>query len=89
MENEIVITYICDRKACTHCSNAECTHTTDIRHAANFKSHMSGLRSYFEEKETDISGYSRLTPEAKELINKNPELVNQLAERYKKLLNNE
>ena len=39
MENEIVISYICDRKACIHCNDDKCAHTNDIRHAANFKSH--------------------------------------------------
>ena len=87
-ENDVVITYICDRKACVHCDDTNCAHTSDIRHAANFESHMSGMKTYFEEKEPDISGYNRLTSEAKELISKNPEIVNQLAERYRKVLNN-
>lgn len=31
-----MITYICDGKKCEHCSS-ECTHTTDINHAVNFR----------------------------------------------------
>lgn len=29
------VLYLCDRRACDHCS-PECEHTPDIRHAANF-----------------------------------------------------
>ena len=38
--NNIKIAYLCDRKACDECSimlNPACDHTTDIRHAVNFK----------------------------------------------------
>lgn len=27
--------YLCDRRRCKRCSNAECRHTTSIRHAIN------------------------------------------------------
>lgn len=30
------VLYICDRRACKTCDGDLCTHTTDIRHAANF-----------------------------------------------------
>ena len=35
-KNERRILYICDRRKCNNCS-MECTHTTDIEHAVNFK----------------------------------------------------
>lgn len=36
IDNETVI-YACDRRAC-HCGcNSACSHTSDIRHAKNFK----------------------------------------------------
>lgn len=31
------ILYICDHRACASCSNSECNHTSDIRHAMNFE----------------------------------------------------
>lgn len=31
------VMYLCDHRACNRCSNGECNHTTDIRHAKNFK----------------------------------------------------
>ena len=49
------IFYICDRKKCKSC-NSECKHTSDIIHAANFKSldieadgqNISATNDYFE-----------------------------------------
>ncbi len=35
-KNKRRILYICDRRKCNNCS-MECTHTTDIEHAVNFK----------------------------------------------------
>ena len=29
--------YLCDRRACNSCSYPRCKHTSDIRHAKNFK----------------------------------------------------
>lgn len=31
------IIFLCDRRACDKCSNSNCKHTKDIRHAKNFK----------------------------------------------------
>lgn len=42
-EPEIKITYVCDREACTVCSNPDCTHTTNIKHAVNFTEVKPGL----------------------------------------------
>lgn len=80
--NDVMITYLCDRKACTHCTAPECMHTVDIRHAVNFESHVSGTRAYFCEKdreETKISQF--LTPEAVNFINTYPMLINDLVTR--------
>lgn len=49
------IFYICDRKKCKRC-NPECKHTSDIIHAANFKSldieadgqNVGATNDYFE-----------------------------------------
>ena len=49
------IFYICDRKKCKRC-NSDCKHTSDINHAANFKSvsieadgqNISATNDYFE-----------------------------------------
>lgn len=49
------IVYICDRKKCDNC-NSECKHTSDIMHAANFKSvsieadgqNIGSTNDYFE-----------------------------------------
>ena len=34
--------YLCDRRACKHCS-PECRHTTDIAHAKNFELGIDGV----------------------------------------------
>lgn len=34
--------YLCDRRACKHCS-PECRHTTDITHAKNFELGIDGV----------------------------------------------
>ena len=34
--------YLCDRRACNHCS-PECRHTTDITHAKNFELGIDGV----------------------------------------------
>lgn len=31
------VVYLCDRRKCENC-NPECTHTSDIKHAVNFRS---------------------------------------------------
>lgn len=36
------VAYICDRRACGHCSFPECKYTTDIEHAINFDSDSCG-----------------------------------------------
>lgn len=41
------IAYICNRKRCGDRCSAECTHTTDINYAANFK-HESGTHIEIE-----------------------------------------
>ena len=46
-KNKRRILYICDRRKCSNCS-MECTHTTDIEHAVNFKN-IDGY--YMEESE--------------------------------------
>lgn len=45
-KKENTIIYICDRRACKQC-NAECMHTTDIKHAKNFVKLPTG--AYWEE----------------------------------------
>lgn len=80
--NDVVITYLCDRKACTHCTAPECMHTVDIRHAVNFESHISGTRTYFCEKDPEDGQMSRfLTPEAMDFINSYPMFVNDIVAR--------
>lgn len=37
------IFYLCDRRACEHCS-PECKHTTDVRHAVNFEMQRENMR---------------------------------------------
>lgn len=39
--------YLCDRKACDLCGN-NCEHTSDIKHAVNFKKNESG--DFFEKE---------------------------------------
>lgn len=34
------VKYLCDHRACERCSNSECDHTSDIRHAKNFENFM-------------------------------------------------
>lgn len=43
------ILYLCDRKACSHCTNDQCHHTQDITHAVNFKPvPCDDMDTYFE-----------------------------------------
>lgn len=80
--NDVVITYICDRKACTHCTAPECTHTVDIRHAVNFEANSLGIRDYFAEKDSDDNKISQfLTPETVKFINSYPMFVNDIVAR--------
>ena len=44
--------YLCDRKACEHCS-PECRHTTDIYHAVNFEKCDGG--GYWEKDKNHYS----------------------------------
>ena len=59
--------YLCDRRACKHCS-PECRHTTDITHAKNFELGIDGVT--MEEKvykmEDKLNHYSLV----KEGVNK-------------------
>lgn len=50
MEEDIKVVYLCDEKACKNCRSdaKECKHTSDIKHAKNFKLD-NGV--YFEEKQ--------------------------------------
>lgn len=36
-KNQSDILYVCDQRACSHCSYPLCNHTTDIHHAVNFR----------------------------------------------------
>ena len=38
--------FLCDRRACERCGTSPCSHTEDIRHAANF--HLDALGNYWE-----------------------------------------
>ena len=40
------VLYLCDRRACDHCGSSHCSHTEDIRHAANFQ--IDGLGNFLE-----------------------------------------
>lgn len=81
--NDVVIAYVCDRKACTNCTAPECMHTLDICHAANFEAHSTGTRNYFSEKMHDDTLVSTLlTPNAIEFINRYPIIINDLVARY-------
>ena len=42
-----VVFYLCDKKKCERCSK-DCKHTTDIKHAKNFKKLRDGV--YYEEE---------------------------------------
>lgn len=37
MEQQKIV-FLCDKHACDKCSNSECEHTENIRHAKNFES---------------------------------------------------
>lgn len=50
-EKEKPFFYICDRRACKTCS-PECMHTTDIRHAENFK--LNPLGRFIEKENKDV-----------------------------------
>lgn len=41
--SENTVAFLCDEKACVGCPKTFCQHTTDIRHAANFKDTGGGL----------------------------------------------
>lgn len=47
MEKLEVVLYLCDRKQCDPC-NPECSHTSFVEHAVNFRSAIGG---YFVEIE--------------------------------------
>lgn len=68
--------YLCDRRKCENCSS-DCTHTSDIRHAVNFR--MNG--EVFEEYESADSLSSIL----EELLN----MAKRKGERKCKSLKNE
>ena len=34
--------FLCDRRACERCATNHCSHTEDIRHAANFQMDVCG-----------------------------------------------
>lgn len=53
MEN-IAICYICDKQQCTNCTYPECRHTTDPKHALNYKDKyiwQPDLKTNFEKHE--------------------------------------
>lgn len=54
------IFYLCDRRACEHCS-PECKHTTDVRHAANFEMNR---RSIWEVESEQITRLSEINVDA-------------------------
>ena len=37
MFNETEVAYICDNRACNRCTDDDCMHTTNIKHAWNFE----------------------------------------------------
>ena len=85
--NDVVVMYLCDRKACVRCDNPECHYTVDIRHAVNFEYHNLGVRDYFNEKGPGDDFLSRLlTPEAIKFINRYPKVINDLAYKHEKLI---
>ncbi len=86
--NDIVITYLCDRKACTNCMAPECMHTMDIRHAVNFEARSIGTRDYFTEKIDAEYEFAKvlLTQEAVDFINRYPLIINELAEKHNELI---
>lgn len=47
------VLYICDRQACEKCHYPTCRHTTDVRHAANFKPSGDSANTYYMEKESN------------------------------------
>lgn len=71
------ILYICDRKACKRC-NPECHHTTDIKHAYNFKKEYlkRDAVSFIElpDHQKDVPGdtimdvFDTLTPKQKKCV---------------------
>lgn len=46
-----IVLYLCDREKCEDCSYPVCKHTTDIKHAKNFKCiEVSGAKGYIEKE---------------------------------------
>lgn len=88
MENNVIVEYVCDQKACVNCNYPECTHTRDIRHAKNFVAIFIGKRAVFSEKESEGTpiAFEFLSDSAKNLIMRNPQFINQLCQKYDKLL---
>ena len=81
--NDVVITYICDHKACINCTYPQCNDTLDIRHAKNFDSFFVGTKTRFYEKDPEgVLGNPLLTSEAVDFVNKYPELINNLVTKY-------
>lgn len=88
MENDVIVEYICDRKACVNCTYPDCSHTKDVRHAENFEAIFVGKRTFFSEKKPEglPLAFEFLSDSAKNLILNNPQFINQLCQKYDKLL---
>ena len=56
MSEEVL--YLCDRKKCENCSYPDCTRTTDISHAKNFK---HDLEVWYEKDDDDYGIFKSLT----------------------------
>ena len=60
-EKEIKVAYLCDKRACSNCSESTCRHTFDIRHAKNFKKICENEKCViFEEHENNENVYKYL-----------------------------
>jgi hypothetical protein len=60
--NEISVAYLCDEKACPECPNGRetlCCHTTDIRHAIDFREVAPGRYMQKEDRYSVESWYAR------------------------------
>lgn len=59
--SEMKILYLCDQERCEECHPDYCNHTTDIKHAKNFKEEVD--RMYIEQETEDQDGNKRIISE--------------------------
>jgi hypothetical protein len=65
MDEQTIVVFECDQKQCRECMG-ECRHTTDVRHAKNFKRVEPG---YYEEIAREANAQDKSERTTRRLLN--------------------